>query len=349
FHEPWNCLQKLKICYSYSLLSILSMEALLELSQARLHPSNVKEHKLLAEKAAQLIDDHGWNISEKVSLHMSFSSKNPLFEACRTGKIELVKVFIDRGVSLNVIDHEGNTPLFVALSSHLNSRENILKLISWGANVNLHRHGRYPLLCAFYAMDNETTKLLIRHGADVNNVILTLFCFVESLFAFNTGMVMMAAGVKFHMHNFKELLSLGSEIILAGLLPRTFYLSGKRFLLDGITPEDMADLWNFQYLCLILGFRVESYCLQDAIDMLMKSLGTETDQLKSKLIRERLEKLGWTREFLSQPLPLTYQVRIAVRRHLVAPEVSRGQHINKNIDKLPVPTLARDFLSLKLC
>ncbi|XP_059165686.1 uncharacterized protein LOC131948169 [Physella acuta] len=323
------------------------MEALLSLCQTRLHATDARQHSLLAQKALKIIKENELDLkNEKL---FSRCSPHPVFEACRVGNLELVKLFVDKGASLNILDDEGKTPLFVAISSHFNSYENILQLLLLGADVNLHRHGRHPLLSSFCSMNSKTTKLLIQHGADVNNVVLTFFCFVESLFALNSGMVMMTSGIRVHMDDFQELLSLGSEIILAGLTPRTFYLSGKRFLGDFLTPTELDSLWSFHQLCLFLGFKVDHLCLTQAINELINSLKNEPDVQNAKAIRIKLDKLQWTKDFLQQPLPLTFIVRISIRGHLVSPHVSRGRHINENISKLPLPSLAKDFLTLKAC
>uniref|UniRef100_A0A0B6YD43 SOCS box domain-containing protein n=2 Tax=Arion vulgaris TaxID=1028688 RepID=A0A0B6YD43_9EUPU len=198
-------------------------------------------------------------------------------------------------------------------------------------------------------MKHETTKLLIKHGADVNNVILPSFCFVEAVFAVNSNLVMMASGVRFHLENFTDLVSLAMDIILAGLTPRMFYLSGKRFILGGFAAEELCELWSFQHLCLILGFKIDRGSLQDAINELNKFLTAEQDEKQISILKDRLDKLCWTRVFLLTPLPLTYLARIAIRGHLVQPAVSRGRHVNDSIALLPLPTVCKNFLNLQQC
>lgn len=196
---------------------------------------------------------------------------------------------------------------------------------------------------------SQTTKLLIRRGADVNNVILPSFCFVEAVFALNSNLVMMASGVRFHLENFFDLVSLATDIVLAGLTPRTFYLSGRRFLLGGFTAAELSRLWSFQHFCIILGFKIDRDSLQEAISELSKSLAPGQDSKQNAAIKDRIDNLCWTRAFLSVPLPLTYLARITIRGHLVQPNVSRGRHVNDSISLLPLPTIYKDFLNLHRC
>uniref|UniRef100_A0A2C9LMJ9 SOCS box domain-containing protein n=1 Tax=Biomphalaria glabrata TaxID=6526 RepID=A0A2C9LMJ9_BIOGL len=325
----------------------MSLDYLVQLCQSGIYQSDTRQQRLLADKAKKYIKENAISFSSMRHNGNAVSSNHPMFEACRVGYMHLVQELLDCGASLNVTDEEGRSPLYAAISSHRNQLDNIMKLLQWGANVNLYKYNRVPLLCAFYGMDSQVTKLLIHHGADVNNVNLPSFCFIESLFALNSGMVMMAAGVRFHFENFEELLSLGTEIVLAGLAPRTIYLSGRSFLTINFTDKVMSDLWAFQQLCLVLGFRVDLFCLQEAINELCISLKTSIDNQQVDILKQRLEKFDWIKQFQIQPLPLTYITRIALRSYLSSPKISRGRHVGQVIDELPLPVLARDFLAMR--
>ncbi|CAG5124334.1 unnamed protein product [Candidula unifasciata] len=322
------------------------MDILLQLCQTPAHNSAQLQQEL-SEKVLEVARKHHLDLSQPEKL--SVGIHNPLSEACLKGNLAIVKLFLDHGASLNFLDSEGRSPLFLAISGYFNTHESIAQLLKWGANVNLHKHGRCPLLTSFYSMKHETTKLLIKHGANINNVILPTFCFVEAVFALNSNLVMMASGVRFHLENFSDLVSLAVDIITAGLSPRMFYLSGRRFLLGGFTAKELSQLWSFQHLCLILGFKIERTSLQDAINELHNSLATEQNSKRKAVLKDRLDKLCWTQVFLSEPLPLTYLARIAIRGHLVQPHVNKGRHINENIDMLPLPAMCKGFLNLQRC
>ncbi|KAH9498107.1 hypothetical protein Btru_008278 [Bulinus truncatus] len=323
------------------------MDYLFSLCQAHIYHSDFRQQRLIADKARKHIKENNISFNVPNSTNYVVSSNYPLFEACRVGYLDLAWEFIYCGASLNVVDEEGRTPLYVAISSHRNNYYNILKLIQWGADVNLYKFGKVPLLSAFYGMDSKITKLLICNGADVNNVNLPSFCFIESLFALNSGMVMMAAGVRFHFENFEELLSIGTEIVLAGLTPRTFYLSGRSFIDGNLSAKVMSNLWKFQYLCLSLGFRVDLFCLQEAIFDLSKSIQDSSDAQKTNFLKQRLERLDWTKKFLMQPLSLTFLSRIAIRSYLVSSKIRKGKHVHTIIDELPLPILVKEFLTMR--
>lgn len=172
---------------------------------------------------------------------------------------------------------------------------------------------------------------------------------MEAVFALNSNLVMMASGVRFHLENFSDLVMLAVDIITAGLSPRMFYLSGRRFLLGGFTAKELSQLWSFQHLCLILGFKIDRSSLQEAINELHNSLAIEQNAKQISALKDRLDKLCWTQVFLSEPLPLTYLARIAIRGHLVQSNVNKGRHINDNIDLLPMPAICKGFLNLQCC
>ena len=95
----------------------------------------------------------------------------------------------------------------------------------------------------------------------MNSVMLPCFCFVESVFSLHSNLVMMASGHRLQLTSFLELVALSTEIVLAGLHPRTFYLSAKRVMFEHFTRAELHALWRFQHLCLVLNFRVEGRSL----------------------------------------------------------------------------------------
>ena len=131
------------------------------------------------------------------------------------------------------------------------------------------------------------SQLLISEGADVNNVILTCFCFIESVFALNSTLVMVMSGFQLQHDDLPAMVSLAQDIVLAGLLPKTFYLtSGRRHVVRGASQRyhleeeslmtaELAMLWRLQHLCLSLGFKVDLPCLEGSIAEVRQQLELE--------------------------------------------------------------------------
>ena len=159
----------------------------------------------------------------------------------------------------------------------------------------------------------QVSRLLISEGADVNNVVLTCFCFIESVFALNTTLVMVMSG--FQLQQFEDLpamVCLALEIVLAGLSPKTFYLSsGKRLPTrsgssqryqmqeESLMSAELAMLWRLQHLCLCLGFRVDRSCVECAIEEVKEQLEVEEFTIPSddKLIAQADESVPGVSNF----------------------------------------------------
>lgn len=92
-----------------------------------------------------------------------------LFEKCKQGDLESVKLLISQGADVNAEDRSwGDTPLIVAIQK---SHEAIVKfLIEQGANVNFKKkkNGETPLIIACEKGSPDIVNLLITSGVDVN-------------------------------------------------------------------------------------------------------------------------------------------------------------------------------------
>ncbi|GFN99909.1 ankyrin repeat domain-containing protein 50 [Plakobranchus ocellatus] len=212
--------------------------------------------------------------------------RHPLIEACRAGNFKIVEMFVKNGARLNFLDCEGRSPLYAAIVGRRCSLQAIKQLLWWGADVNLQRDGKLPLLASFYSTGTEVSRLLISEGADVNNVVLTCFCFIESVFALNTSLVIVSSGVRLRQDSIRGMVALALDIVLAGLIPKTFYLSGGRRGVrgdgehyqmeeEGLTSTELAMVWRLQHLCLCLGFRVDRTCLEGAVAELREQIELE--------------------------------------------------------------------------
>jgi ankyrin repeat protein len=85
--------------------------------------------------------------------------------------LDTIKYLIEeKGINIETIDKEGNTPLIDAVHG---SCPNIFQyLLEKGANINYKNHlGFSPLCKAIIKLDLKTAQTLIEHGADVNNFV----------------------------------------------------------------------------------------------------------------------------------------------------------------------------------
>jgi ankyrin repeat protein len=93
---------------------------------------------------------------------------NPLTAAARSGKYEMVKLFLDHGADINVVTGNYYTPIcFAARYGH---PKVIQLLVDHGANVNyiMPVTGDTPLVMAAYYGQIEACEALIKNGANIN-------------------------------------------------------------------------------------------------------------------------------------------------------------------------------------
>jgi len=94
-------------------------------------------------------------------------SPSSLHDACAEGSVEDVQSFLDQGATVNGLNTNHDTPLYVASR---NGRLEVVKLlIEYGADVNCRdRTGWTPLMLASTYRYCDIAELLLEHGADVN-------------------------------------------------------------------------------------------------------------------------------------------------------------------------------------
>lgn len=91
---------------------------------------------------------------------------SPLMIAVSQRKTEIVKYFLENGVSADLSDSNDFTPLMLA--SFLNETEIVDLLIKHGANVNARSKNSFTaLVYAIYANATEAVKILSENGADL--------------------------------------------------------------------------------------------------------------------------------------------------------------------------------------
>lgn len=92
--------------------------------------------------------------------------RTSLHIAADKGAYEIVKLLIDAGANVNILDKYGYTPLSDALSY----ADIVKALLDAGADINLGRNERFPLLHLATGMAyDQTIPLLVNAGADIND------------------------------------------------------------------------------------------------------------------------------------------------------------------------------------
>lgn len=96
--------------------------------------------------------------------------ETPLFLAVEGGWVEGVELLLEHGADANARDADGDSPLFVALRSGLESAYDIVGLlVDHGADANARGSGNTTALTiAVAAGDEELVETLLDHGADAN-------------------------------------------------------------------------------------------------------------------------------------------------------------------------------------
>ncbi|ORX45573.1 ankyrin, partial [Piromyces finnis] len=94
---------------------------------------------------------------------------SPLHKACEKGFELKVKVYLDYGDDINLIDDFDNTPLHYACTYN---RINITKILLQSPKINVDikccQSRITPFLCAAYTKNIEMMTILLEHGANIN-------------------------------------------------------------------------------------------------------------------------------------------------------------------------------------
>ena len=90
--------------------------------------------------------------------------KSDLFSAVKRGELETVKQLLDSGLSVNIRDDEGDTPLFVAAENGF--LEIVKLLLDKGTNPDISdNYDDLPINRAAVAGHLDIVKLFVEHGA----------------------------------------------------------------------------------------------------------------------------------------------------------------------------------------
>lgn len=99
---------------------------------------------------------------------------SPLHAAATSGKITLLKLFLEKGNDINAVTFDGLTPLFLAIYEE--QVDAVRFLLEKGADPNLSKpsynypRSALPLALAISKSNRTIVELLIKHGADINAV-----------------------------------------------------------------------------------------------------------------------------------------------------------------------------------
>ena len=99
--------------------------------------------------------------------HQTKDGRNALHLATFDGHAEIIKMFLDKDVPVNVIDSWGDSPLLNAANTN---DEAVKLLVDAGADVNVKKNPQMktPLHNAAQYGRVEMVKMLLAKGADVN-------------------------------------------------------------------------------------------------------------------------------------------------------------------------------------
>ena len=107
--------------------------------------------------------EHGAVVNEVNNRH-----KTALWFACCDGQVDLVKILLDTGTDLNIVDNFRDSSLHAAIYGHCNPKT-IQKLIDHGAHVNaVNKDGATPLLLACSRAQTESVRLLLKAKTDLD-------------------------------------------------------------------------------------------------------------------------------------------------------------------------------------
>ncbi len=114
------------------------------------------------EEIARLLIAEGAN----VNVNMGDYSWTPLHDAANRGHTKLVKLLLEKGAKVDAGYNYGHTPLYYAIWSE--DEESVRILIAAGADVNGPKQGYPPLFYAVRKSHEGIVKAIIDAGADVN-------------------------------------------------------------------------------------------------------------------------------------------------------------------------------------
>ncbi len=119
-------------------------------------------------------------LANEANVNYMFNGSSALHGAAITGRLEIIRVLINAGADINKLDSYGRTPLgkvaFHPFISEKNRIEITKVLLNSGASPNIWRpdnnsfESEGPLTDATQRKNFEVVKLLLTHGANVNDL-----------------------------------------------------------------------------------------------------------------------------------------------------------------------------------
>jgi ankyrin repeat protein len=117
--------------------------------------ASAREHY---KKALRLLGEAGIGVTDSALAHM-------LLHGCLKGRPSMIEAALDRGLPVDVPNHEGTTALHVA--AMFGRSECVLLLLERGADVDRRRDDRRTaLILTGQRGDADTMRLLVDEGAD---------------------------------------------------------------------------------------------------------------------------------------------------------------------------------------
>lgn len=129
-------------------------------------PLEIATYEGRSTECVQLLLDQGASFDPSVILHLASAYSRD------RDKVDIVRIFLDRGCDVNAVDPRpnstGETPLYDAVAS--NYRESVKLLLERGADANAKIDGylQTPLHQAALSGEPKIAELLLQAGADPN-------------------------------------------------------------------------------------------------------------------------------------------------------------------------------------
>ena len=98
---------------------------------------------------------------------------DPIFTACFNGDLDFVKLLVEYGAKINIMDDDGYTPLTTNIFVSDEKDCKIVKyLVEHGADINVKNNDREtPLLFAIIADKKDVFYWLLKHGGNVKYIL----------------------------------------------------------------------------------------------------------------------------------------------------------------------------------
>ena len=140
------------------------------------YPISVAVESRNIELASFLLKEKSANPNVRCGMKSRYTT--PLIMACKMKDIQMVELLVKNKANVNMVDHLGRTPIWVAIQGSGNNLEMVDFLLQNGANPNVHvKDTNYtgitntPLLIACHRQQLAMVKLLMKNvsqPADIN-------------------------------------------------------------------------------------------------------------------------------------------------------------------------------------